>query len=144
MTKKLTLQQIHNITNIPTPTIRAWLLKAEPGQVYTGCNMTNFRTQLAKHYTKLDEQTKIFDCAINDIEIEKNVRTHKEYVRLDDLEVDHIYNIHNYSLITTLTLKKVEKIDDDKVYIFVNEKGYKAYSIDELVKPNIRIEEVED
>jgi hypothetical protein len=144
MTKKLTLQQIHDLTNIPTPTIRAWLLKAEPGQVYTGCNLSNFHAQLAKHYTKLDEQTKIFGCAINDIEIEKNVRTHKEYIRLDDLEVDHVYNIHNYSLITTLTLKKVEKIDDDKVYIFVNEKGYKAYSVDELVKPNIRIEEVED
>lgn len=140
MTKKLTLQQLHDMTQIPTPTMRAWLLKANNGEVYTGNNIANFRTQLSK---KLPECEKILGCKAEDVEILKNVRQHKEYVSVEDLKIGSAYILHNYSLVTEVTLRKVIELEGSKLYIFQKEDGYKTYGLDELTKPNIKFEEVE-
>ena len=138
--KQFTLTQIHELTNIPTPTIRAWTLKAEPGVIYDGNNIKNVRSQLSKRYKPNEIQT-IFGCNVDEIQIVKSVKTSKSYIDVDDLVENQNYIIHNYSLETEVTFKQIVEIDDDEVYIFTTEKGYKALSRNDLEKPNIKIEE---
>lgn len=138
--KEFTLNQLHNLTNIPTPTIRAWTLKAENGVVYDGNNIKNVRIQLAKRFKEAEIQ-KMFGCKVEEIVIIKSVKTSKNYIDIADLQIGKTYILHNYSLETTLTLIKMLKVEEEELYLFKNEKGYKALSKAEIEKPNIKFEE---
>ena len=146
MKTELTLKELSSKINIPTNTIRRWCLKPIIGEVYNKdvWNIKEVRSQLKK-YEDINFVEKV-GCEIDEIELIKSKKsTTKSYVNLKDVEVGQTIILHNYSLEYTLTLKKIEEIDDTQIYIFKDEDKdeYKIYSLSQLSKSNIKFEEVE-
>ena len=144
--KQFTLKELSNLTNIPTNTIRRWLLKPVVGQVYNKeiWNQVEMRTQLKKY--ELDE-IKVLGCKIEEVECIKSSKSStKTYIELDEVELDQTIILHNYSLETTLKLVEVRDLNGTKLYTFLNEEKdeYRTYSLDQLSKKNIKIESIEE
>lgn len=144
--KQFTLKELSNLTNIPTNTIRRWLLKPVVGQVYNKeiWNQVEMRTQLKKY--ELDE-IKVLGCKIEEVECIKSSKSStKTYIELDEVEIDQTIILHNYSLETTLKLVEVRELNGTKLYTFYNDEKdeYRTYSLDQLSRKNIKIESIEE
>lgn len=140
--KQFKLKEISNLLNIPTNTIRRWLLKPIQNEVYHKdvWNQNEMRVQLRKY--DLDYE-KLLGCKVDEIELIKSTKgSLKEYVDLEDIEINQTIILHNYSLETTLTLVEVKDLNDTQLYLFFNEeKGeYKTYTNIQLSKPNFKFE----
>ena len=142
--KQFTIKGLSELTNIPSGTIRAWIMKPIDGQPYSSenVNYSNLQEKLNKYFENFEER---FSFKVEEIEIVKAERTSKKWVDLNELEVDKIYILHNYSLKTEL--KFVRYIEDLDGYIFATtdeEKfGFKMYAGFQLNQENIKIEKVE-
>ena len=144
--KQFTLKELSNLTNIPTNTIRRWLLKPVVGQVYNKeiWNQVEMRTQLKKY--ELDE-IKVLGCKIEEVECIKSSKSStKTYIELNEVEIDQTIILHNYSLETTLKLVEVRELNGTKLYTFYNDEKdeYRTYSLDQLSRKNIKIESIEE
>lgn len=142
--KHFTIKGLSELTNIPSGTIRAWIMKPIDGQPYSSenVNYSNLCEKLNKYFENFEER---FGFKVEEIEIVKSERTSKKWVDLNELEVDKIYILHNYSLKTEL--KFVRYIEDLDGYIFTTtdeEKfAFKMYAGFQLNQENIKIEKVE-
>ena len=144
--KQFTLKELSNLTNIPTNTIRRWLLKPVVGQVYNKeiWNQVEMRTQLKKY--ELDE-IKVLGCKVEEVECIKSSKSStKTYIELNEVEIDQTIILHNYSLETTLKLVEVRELNGTKLYTFYNDEKdeYRTYSLDQLSRKNIKIESIEE
>lgn len=138
--KELSIRELSKIVNVSEGTIRSWTLKPIEGKVYKvgDTNYESLRQGLRRYF---DDKTfeKRFEFKIDDVIIIKGVSSKRDYVEFNDLEVGKTYDLHNYSFVTELTLYLIHEFkDSDTIYVFKGEKGYKTYTIDELLKPNIR------
>lgn len=145
--KQLSIKELSKLVSIPEGTIRAWTLKPIEGEVYEvgKVNYESLRSGLMKYFDSKSFEEK-FGFKINEIEIIKTIRSSsKDYVRVDELEIDKEYDIHNYSMVSRWTLGEVVKINEVQVYVFVNEDDkYKALSEEDLNRKNIKLELIED
>ncbi len=144
--KQFTLKELSNLTNIPTNTIRRWLLKPVVGQVYNKeiWNQVEMRNQLKKY--ELDE-IKVLGCKVEEVECIKSSKSStKTYIELNEVEIDQTIILHNYSLETTLKLVEVRELNGTKLYTFYNDEKdeYRTYSLDQLSRKNIKIESIEE
>lgn len=144
--KQFTLKELSNLTNIPTNTIRRWLLKPVVGQVYNKeiWNQVEMKNQLKKY--ELDF-VKILGCKVEEVECIKSSRSlTKTYIELDEVKVNQTIVLHNYSLETTLKLVEVRELNGTKLYTFYNDDKdeYRTYSLDQLSRKNIKIESIEE
>lgn len=142
--KQFTIKGLSEVTNVASGTIRAWIMKPIDGQPYSSENINheNLVEKLNKYFENFKER---FGFSANDIEIVKAERTSKKWVEIDDLKVDQIYTLHNYSLKTQLRFMR--HIEDLDAYIFATlddeEVSFKAYTRYQLKKENMKIEKVE-
>lgn len=142
--KHFTIKGLSEVTNVAAGTIRAWIMKPIDGQPYSSenVNYSNLQEKLNKYFENFEER---FGFKVEEIEIVKAERASKKWVDLNELEVDKIYVLHNYSLKTEL--KFVRYIEDLDGYIFTTtdeEKfGFKMYAGFQLNQENIKIEKVE-
>lgn len=137
---KLTIKQLAVQANISEGTIRAWCMKPTQGQVYSSdtINYANLREKLHKYYEDENEFEQLVGCKIIDVEIIKTERVAKRWVTIDELEINNVYTIYNYSLKTAVQFKG---IFGENIYIFVtNDNSVKAYWREQLTKDNIKIE----
>ena len=143
--KQFTIKGLSELTNIAAGTIRAWVMKPIDGQPYSSenVNYSNLYEKLNKYFEDFEAR---FGFKVEEIEIVKSERTSKKWVELEELQVDGVYTLHNYSLKTQL--KFVRYLDDLDAYIFVTtdeEKfAYKMYARFQLNQENMKIEKVEE
>lgn len=139
-----TIKGLSELTNIASGTIRAWVMKPIDGQPYSSenINYSNLVDKLTKYFDDFEER---FGFNANDIEIVKAERTSKKWISVDELQIDEIYTIHNYSLKTQLRF--VRHIEDLDAYIFVtleeDDFNFKTYAKHQLERENMKIEKVE-
>lgn len=145
MKKELNVKELSKMICVSEGTVRSWILKPILGQVYDSkqVNYLNLREKL-KSYCP-DFETK-FGFKIEDIVIVKVERTKREFLNeleISTLEIGTTIVMHNYSLKTTMTFKGVVYDEEEECYINIyrDEKGgYRAYSMEDLTKSNIKIE----
>lgn len=147
MKKQLTLKELSEQVNIAVGTIRAWTLKPINGVAYNSKNINYdaLHKGLNKYFSDEDFEN-TFKFAIEDIEIIKSERNTKEYLTVQDLiqAKDIKVVIHNYALKTEAIYKQSVLLDNNiMLFIFDTERGFKAYTTNELEKDNIKIEQVD-
>lgn len=142
--KQFTIKGLGELMNIAGGTIRAWIMKPIDGQPYSSDNVnySNLVEKLNKYFEDFEER---FGFKASEIEIVKAERTSKKWVSVDELQVDEIYTIHNYSLKTQLRF--IRHIEDLDAYIFAtleeDEFSFKTYAKHQLERENMKIEKVE-
>lgn len=141
--KQLSIKDLSKLVSIPEGTIRAWTLKPIEGEVYEvgKVNYESLKNGLMKYFD-LKTFEERFGFKISEIEITKSIKkSTRDYVEVDELEINNEYDIHNYSMVSRWTLGEVVKINKVKVYVFVNEENkYKALSENDLNQKNIKLE----
>lgn len=139
--KELTINEISQLTNIPSPTIRAWSRTPINGQIWSSesINMDKVMEMLSKRFED-DDFEKLFGCSISQIQIVKTERMTNDYIAVEELVVDDKYRIHNYSFTKDVVFKGITQLGDTKLWIFQNEKGYHTYDEEMIGKTNIKIE----
>lgn len=147
MKKQYTVKALSQLVNVSEGTVRSWIMKPVDGQPYSSENINyeNLREKLTKYFESFSST---FGFSVEDIEIVKAQRSTKNWLTAEDIEAlepgDKL-TMHNYSLKTELTF--VGDCYDTTVYpnelikVFKTPKNeYKAYTIAELTKDNIKLE----
>lgn len=147
----ITIKDLALKVNISEGTIRSWIMKPEQGKTYSAenINYTNLREKLHKYYPREEEFEKLAGCKIDEVEIVKAERVAKVWVTYKELEEHEKYTIHNYSLKTNVEFCGIFKTICTRyetpvdVYVFLTDKSeFKAYTINDLLKENIKIEKI--
>lgn len=146
--KEYSVKELCEILNIKEGTFRAWMLKVVEGQVYykTNINYAEIcRNVRAKFSGEEDKIEKLLGCKIEDVRIVKRERARLKGIELTDVVEGGHYEIRNYSLRYNVVVKKIETIDDDLVYLCkeVEKNEYKVWTMNDLMKDNIKIVEAE-
>lgn len=138
---EVTINDLATKLDIPAPTIRAWTRTPVNGMVWSKemINIDKVREQLSKRFED-DEFESIMNCSIGQIVIVKSERVTNDYITLDELEVGKMYRIHNYSFTKDVKYEGTCDLNDTKLYIFTNEKGYHTYNLEMLSRDNMKIE----
>lgn len=146
--KEFTVKELCEKLNIKEGTFRAWMLKVVEGQVYYRSNVNyleickNVKLKFAGEEERIEQ---ILGCKIEDVRIVKKERTRLKGIEVADVVVDGHYEIRNYSLKYNVVVKKIEVIDEEVVYLCkeVEKNEYKVWTMEELMKDNIKIVEAE-
>ena len=146
--KEYSVKELCEILNIKEGTFRAWMLKVVEGEVYYKTNVNyaeicrNVRAKFAGEEEKIE---KLLGCKIEEVRIVKRERTRLKGIELTDVVEGGHYEIRNYSLRYNVVVKKIEVIDEDLVYLCkeVEKNEYKVWTMNDLMKDNIKIVEAE-
>ena len=146
MKKEFTLKELSTKLNIPTNTLRRYLLKGIEGEVYNKniWNQKALREFLKKYDGNLEER---LGCKVEDVECIKSLRsTTKTYIGLNQIQLNQTIILHNYSMETTLQLVDIKEVNGSELFTFYdNDKNeYKIYSLEQLSKKNIKFEAIEE
>lgn len=146
--KEYSVKELCEILNIKEGTFRAWMLKVVEGEVYykTNINYAEIcRNVRAKFSGEEDKIEKLLGCKIEDVRIVKRERARLKGIALTDVVEGGHYEIRNYSLRYNVVVKKIEIIDDGLVYLCkeVEKNEYKVWTMNDLMKDNIKIVEAE-
>lgn len=147
--KEYSVKELCEILNIKEGTFRSWMLKVVEGEVYYRTNINykeickNVRAKFEGEEEKIE---KLLGCKIEDVKIVKRERARLKGIEVQDVVEGGHYEIRNYSLRYNIIVKKIEIMDDEIVYLCkeVEKNEYRVWTVDDLMKDNIKIVEVED
>lgn len=147
--KEFTVKELCEILRIKEGTFRAWMLKVVEGEVYykTNINYAEIcRNVRAKFVGEEEKIEKLLGCKIEEVRIVKRERTRLKGITVAEIEEGGHYEIRNYSLRYNVVVKKIEIIDEDEVVYLckeVEKNEYKVWTMNDLMKDNIKIVEAE-
>lgn len=147
--KEFSVKELCKILNVKEGTFRSWMLKVVEGQVYYRSNVNyyeickNVRLKFGNDEERIE---KLLGCRIEEVRIVKKERTRLKGIELSDVVKGGRYEIRNYSLKYNVVVKKIEVIDEDVIYLCkeVEKNEYKVWTMEELMKDNIKIVEVDE
>lgn len=147
--KEFSVKEICEILNIKEGTFRAWMLKVVEGEVYYRSNINykeiinNVKLRFEGEEERIEE---LLGCKIEDVVIVKRERVRLKGIDVCDIVEGGKYEIRNYSLRYVVVVKKIEVFDDELVYLCkeVEKNEYKVWTLNDLMKDNIKIVEVEE
>lgn len=147
--KEFTVKELCETLRIKEGTFRAWMLKVVEGEVYYRTNINyaeicrNVRLKFEGEEEKIE---KLLGCKIEDVRIVKRERTRLKGINVAEIEEGGHYEIRNYSLRYNVVVKKIEIIDEEEVVYLckeVEKNEYKVWTMNDLMKENIKIVEAE-
>lgn len=146
--KEFSVKELCEVLRIKEGTFRAWMLKVVEGEVYyrTNINYAEIcRNVRAKFEGEEEKIEKLLGCKIEEVRIVKRERARLKGIAVQDVVEGGHYEIRNYSLRYNVVVKKIEIIDEELVYLCkeVEKNEYKVWTINDLMKDNIKIVEVE-
>ena len=147
--KEFSVKEICELLNIKEGTFRAWMLKVVEGEVYYRSNINykeiinNVKLRFEGEEERIEE---LLGCKIEDVVIVKRERVRLKGINACDIVEGGKYEIRNYSLRYVVVVKKIEVFDDELVYLCkeVEKNEYKVWTLNDLMKDNIKIVEVEE
>lgn len=145
--KEFSVKEICEVLKIKEGTFRSWMLKVVEGEVYYKSNV-NYGEICRNVKERYDEEdiVSLLGCKIEDVRIVKRERMRLKGVNVVDVVENGKYEIRNYSLKYVVVVKKIEVFDDELVYLCkeVEKNEYKVWTLNDLMKDNIKIVEVEE
>ena len=143
--KELTLKEFSEKMNFTTNTVRRWCLKGEEGEVFIKgqWNMKEVRRQLIKTYETAEKAEAKLGFKLEELQLVKSSKaTVRDYVKFTVLKEGDSIILHNYSMETELIFIKKLEANETELYIFYkeDEDSYKIYSLEQMSKPNMKVE----
>lgn len=147
--KEFSVKEICEVLNIKEGTFRSWMLKVVEGEVYYRSNINykeiinNVKLRFEGEEERIEE---LLGCKIEDVVIVKRERVRLKGIDVGDIVEGGKYEIRNYSLRYVVIVKKIEEFDGELVYLCkeVEKNEYKVWTLNDLMKDNIKIVEMEE
>ena len=133
------VKEVAKTFNLSEGRIRGVLKTWKPGQVVTEFNLDGLKEYLVGKFGETVCETKL-GYPISQLEIELGQRSETtQSLSVDDLEVGESYILRNYHFETNTEYVGYTEVNGIELWIFKTDKGYKAYSDEDINNGHFKI-----